>query len=453
MPEYYNYYGQGDRFTGLVYDIMQFNLAAYQNNNNFGFVKVGHWARNGASPLYQLCNGSSILFGPSEPCPYSVIFNTANNAPPADHPPAIYVEVPNAQQLIDFGSVLIALLVILAVVVVIYRKESVLKMAQPTMLLLIILGEIIGAIRIIITGLNLNDSLCKSQDALGHLGFWMVFGPYVLKLWRINRVMNTMTLLKVKVTIFDTLKYFAYIYVFMIFYLIVSLAIVDTKLTYVDVIKDNQLTRYTSCAEIQPQALAEIPLNIAEVICVLYCIWLGYAVKELPAAFNEFYPALLSGIGIIVVAAVIVLQIVFPTGNPTDLRYTTGIAYGVAIVWTTLNLVCYRTFQAVLGYKVTHDYDVKARQQSNQSLGSAAMVGTDIEQESDPFIKQCLTDLRYSPSDAERFQYCQDKVLALKGLMVRINDGYFQVGRAPSAGAAGTASRRTNNKVAPTISG
>ena len=451
MPEYYNYYGQGDRYTGLVYDIMQFNLAAYRNNSNSGFVKVGHWARNGLSPLYQLCNGSSTTYGPSEPCEYSVVFNTADNAPPPDHPPAIYVEVTNADELIAFGSVLAVLLMILAVVVVLYRSESVLKMAQPTMLLLIIFGEFIGAIRVIITGLNLSDSLCKAQNALSHLAFWMVFGPFVFKLWRINRVMNVTTLLKVKVTIFDTLKYFAYMYVFMMFYLIVSLAVVDTSLTYIDELNNNQLTRYTWCSENIPQSFAELPLSIAEVLCILYCIWLGYAVKELPAAFNEFYPALFAGVGVGVIAAVIILQIIFPTGSQPDLRYTTGIAYGIGIVWTTLNLVCYRTAQALLGYKVTSDYDVKGRQQSHLSLGSAAIAASDIDEETDPFIKQCLTDLRYTPTDAERFQYCHEKVHALKGLMVRINDGYFQ-GRVSSVAGPVSNSRRAN-KVSPAIIG
>ena len=416
-------------------------------------MKVGHWARNGLSPLYQLCNGTSILFGPSEPCQYSVTFNTPNNVPPEDHPPAIYVQIPHANGLIAFGIVLIAFLLVLAAVVYVYRKESVLKMAQPTMLFMIIFGELIAAIRVVITGLDLSDSVCKAQDALGHLAFWMVFGPYVLKLWRINRVMNITTLMKVKVTIFDTLRYFACIYVFMILYLIISLAVVDTNLTYVNVFQNNQMTHYTTCSEIQPQALAELPLNIAEVLCILYCIWLGYSMKDLPSVFNEFFPALFSAIGLAVISVVIVLGIIFPTGPPTDLRYTTGVAYGVATIWTTINLVCYRTFQAILGYKVTNDYNLKSRLDNRESFQSAAVMGTDIELETDPFIKQCLTDLRYTPSDALRFEYCHAKVLVLKSLMVRINDGYFQSGRNGSSAVPGSNSRKSNKIVPVAVDG
>ena len=430
---------------------MQFNLAAYNSNNSFGFVKVGHWARNGLSPLYQLCNGTSVLLGPVEPCIYSVIFNTPNNAPPEDHPPALYIEVANPKGLFVFGTILIGLLLVVAAVVYAYRTESVLKMAQPVMLLIIIFGELIAAIRVIITGLDLSDSVCKAQDALGHLAFWMVFGPYVLKLWRINRVMNVTTLMKVKVTIFDTLKYFAYIYACMILYLIISLAIVDTNLTFVDIFQNNQKTRYTTCSEIGPQALAEVPLNIIEVLWVLYCIWLGYSVKELPGAFNEFYPALFSAVGLAVMATFLVLGIIFPTAKPTDFRYTTGVVYGVVVIWTTINLVCYRTLLAVLGYKVTNDYNIKSLGDSRDSLKSAAISRGDIELETDPFIKQCLADLRYTPTDELRFHYCNAKVLVLKSLMVRINDGFFQQTRNEAYGRP-SSSARNSNKVTPIAS-
>ena len=349
---FYDYFQRGDRAYGPPYEIMQFNTEAFRNNTNGGFVKVGHWADDGAlTDFYQLCDGGmSPSLGPQEPCPFSVVYNTPDNSRPADRPPPIVVQVDHSAALFAFGAALAAVLLAVAGLIYAYQKESLLKTAQPTIMLLITLGELIGAVRVVITGLDLTTPVCVAQEVLGHLAFWLVFAPFILRTWRVNRVMNTTALSRVKVTLLDILRYAAYIYAAMVVYLAISVGIDQPAAGYFEETVDNQLYRYTTCNH--SLVYLSYPLFGLEAAALCYCLWLAYAAKDLPQAFNEFHEAVLSAIGVGVVAVVMLFEQTKIT-YPTSSRFYVGLCVGLGVAWTAILMLYYKVILVLLGYKVS----------------------------------------------------------------------------------------------------
>ena len=426
-----------------MYDILQFNSDAFSANINGGFIKVGHWADNGISDFYQLCDGMSPSLGPQEPCPFSVVYNTPDNSRPADRPPPIVVQVDHSAALFAFGAALAAVLLAVAGLIYAYQKESLLKTAQPTIMLLISLGELIGAVRVVITGLDLTTPVCVAQEVLGHLAFWLVFAPFILRTWRVNRVMNTTALSRVKVTLLHILRYAAYIYAAMVVYLAISVGIDQPTAGYFEETVDNQLYRYTTCNH--SLVYLSYPLFGLEAAALCYCLWLAYAAKDLPQAFNEFHEAVLSAIGIGVMA-VIMLQESFK--YPTHYRFYVGIAFGLGTVWTSTLMLCYKISLTLLGFKVSAKYEIKKLTDNQTSYGANSMNPATFEfDEADPFVKECMTELRRSPNDDLRFEFIMSRLSFLKNTLIMVNEGVFQMGRINNTATATGAPK--SNQIAP----
>ena len=424
-----------------MYDILQFNSDAYKARNDGGFVKVGHWAINGISDFYQLCDGMSPSLGPQEACPFSVVYNTPDNSRPADRPPPIVVQVDHSSALFAFGAALAAVLLLVAGLIYAYQKESLLKSAQPTIMLLITLGELIGAVRVIITGLDLSTAVCVAQEVLGHLAFWLVFTPFILRTWRVNRVMNTTTLSRVKVTLLDILRYVAYIYAAMVVYLAVSVGIDQPTAGYFDETVDNQLYRYTTCNH--SLVYLSYPLLGLEAAALSYCLWLAYTAKDLPPAFNDFYEAVLSAIGIGVMAVIMLQE---KLKYPISYRFYVGISFGLGIVWTSTLMLFYKISLALLGFKVSSKYEIKKISENQTSYGANTLNPAAFEfDEAEPFIKECMTELRRSPNDDLRFEFIMSRFKFLKNTLIMVNEGFFQKGKTNTALA--TAAPKSNQVV------
>ena len=437
---YDDYLNRGDRAFGAAHDLLQFNADAFLKNVSGGFVKVGHWAEDGiSSSIYQLCDGISPSLGPQEACPYSVVYNTLDNSRTTDRPPPIVVQVDHSSALFAFGAVMAMIVVLAAGLIIVYQKESVVRTAQPTIMLLITLGEFIGALRVILTGVDLSTPVCIAQEVLGHLAFWLVFAPFILRTWRVNRVMNNTALSRVKVTLQDILRYAACIYVVMVIYLIISVAIENPHAGYYDETVNNQLYRYTTCNH--SMIVLSYPLLGFEAVALCYCLWLAYAAKDLPQAFNEFYEAILSAMGISVIAVVMFFEQTIMS-YPTSYRFSVGLAFGLGVFLTLSLMVLYKILLTMRGFKVSSRYEVKIfvdgqdRKLSDFGSGSAKEANFD---ETDPFVKDCLTELRRSHNDEARFQFILSRIAFLRNLLMMTNEGYFIFGRNSSKGSGGAA--------------
>jgi hypothetical protein len=312
-----------------------------------------------------------------------------------------------------------------------------------------VVGEGLGAIRVILAGFNLSDAVCRAQGVIGHLSFWLVFAPLAVKLWRINRVMNVSKLSKVKVTVNDTIMYLAAILSLVSVYLAIITGIDDPHAGFVDNTVSNQLSRYSTC--LHNDSTLEIPLFVTEAALVLYLLWVAYATKDLPVAFNEFYSVASCTVGIIIIAVIGLLLYYTSSDFPTMTRFSVGICFGVGVIWSTTLLVTYKPVLAMNGYHVNDKYEIKLKDPTRQSSNSGGGLtkGIIIDDETDEFLQKSIIDLRRCSNDENRFEYCITKMKTLKALLISINEGYFDGKGKSRMINVKSSSKPGSNKVVP----
>jgi len=188
-------YGQGDRWEGVHYEVLNFDprqFHRYVRDGEEAWTVIGRWTH--ANQLI-LCEKYY-----DDQCARWV-FNTDNGQPPVGEAPVLYVQMGNPSRIgLRFGgSISLALMVFLLLVVETCKETRLIKASQPTLMKIVLLGGFIACIRVIIATVDLNDNICIIGKWFGHLAFAFTFGALILKIWRVDAVINS-GFKKVKVT-------------------------------------------------------------------------------------------------------------------------------------------------------------------------------------------------------------------------------------------------------------
>jgi len=116
-------------------------------------------------------------------------------------PPVIpvfdYVKWSSAASIIIICITAIAVVLLLAAfaVMLLYRNASVVRYANGTFVLAVVLGLLLGLATIFTYIGNLTEAQCALRPWFGGLGYALVFGFLVSKLWRLSRILNNTALL------------------------------------------------------------------------------------------------------------------------------------------------------------------------------------------------------------------------------------------------------------------
>lgn len=314
-------FGEGDRRTGISYRVMNFKPSVYNADpsGSSGYVVIGEWTIEAGNKI----SGH-------------VTYNTMTNSPPSDLPPTIYLRMHGTFIIIltFLGVSLFFLLGVLTIVTVVHRKTRLLKTSQLKMQSIIIVGGFLGAARVITGTLPVNDINCSLNIWFGHLSFWLIFGPIMLKTWRVHKIVNNKTLKRVTVTENHILILFSGMISFIVVYLCFLQALPSftprlyTRLTLTGIqyYSDNQCRPneagkpFTICSSeldnialgfiyhipctslsiLNPRLLAlsilclclcsagfEVTLMIIEAILLMITSALCYATKEVPGTLND----------------------------------------------------------------------------------------------------------------------------------------------------------------------
>lgn len=180
-------FGEGDRRDGISYKIMNFSPEVYNSDpsGSSGYIAVGGWT---------LERGNRISS--------AITYNTANNLPPSDLPPTIILKMSMVFMsiLIGLGTFLFLIITFFAVITVTYRRTRMIKTIQLKMQLIILTGGYFAAARVISGSLPVSNMSCSMNVWFGHLAFWFIFTPMMLKTWRVHRIVNNKTLKRVTIT-------------------------------------------------------------------------------------------------------------------------------------------------------------------------------------------------------------------------------------------------------------
>jgi hypothetical protein len=209
--EYNDRFAMGDREAGTVFDVHQFNAKAFRKNptdTRTAFPVIGHWSVRDNVEIetgVQLCDdqfqddGKTIVL----PCEYRAVYRTADNSRIVDMPPIQAVDNDSSSYNTLFfviGGFDLLLVVAFAAHVALNESNPIWKSAQPGMLYLSLLGQMLIGIRVILGALPTSDSICASNVMLGHVGTLLVFGSSLVKTWRLEKVLSVNTIKRVKIT-------------------------------------------------------------------------------------------------------------------------------------------------------------------------------------------------------------------------------------------------------------
>ena len=262
-----------------MYRVMQFEADVYEANSSTGFSHVGDWSGALGLDICHVSDGSDC---------HQLVFNTASGStPPTDQPPPILIELGIGSQvvIIFLGVVVMIVSCFFCAFVYVYRKNKLIKTSQPEMLYIVNLGCFMMGVRVIVGASPISDGTCVAGLWLGHVAFWLVFATLCLKSWRIHRIINNKTLVRVKITVHDILKRFAAVMSLVVLYLIVLTVVAEPHQSYIKETVSNQATHHITCSS--HITAFELVLYIIEAICVVFGAELSYATKDVPGALNE----------------------------------------------------------------------------------------------------------------------------------------------------------------------
>ena len=171
-------FGYGDRNVGYKFRIVNFDPSLFAvSQGSAALSTVGIWSQE---------QGFEKTYCGKKLC--SFVFNTADNSQPTDTPAAIVESTSTPVQIAYFVIFAVCFVVTLGffLFTVWYRERHVIAMAQPRMLLLILLGGILGSFRVLIGGLVVTSSTCIAGLWMSHLCFWLMFSALLAKTWRVH---------------------------------------------------------------------------------------------------------------------------------------------------------------------------------------------------------------------------------------------------------------------------
>jgi hypothetical protein len=257
--------------------------------STYKLARVGRWSSDAGG--FTLCADdderyhADFLGGCS-----SIEYGTAGNAIPADRMEPIRENMPNAFKtlLIVLAVIQMLLVIFFGGVVIAYRRTRILKAAQPVMMILVLMMAVYGAWRIFSAALDIDDSsVCTAHYWLGHLSFTGIIALFA-KTLRVNMVVNSGKLKRVKITTRHVLIFTAILVFIQVVYMIISSTISPHIVDFTSTTAiTGRVTFRHSCISREPAM--DYVLYGYEALILLLSAKLCYDTRDVPDAINEAY--------------------------------------------------------------------------------------------------------------------------------------------------------------------
>eukprot|EP01041_Mallomonas_annulata_P002384 gene2384-4628_t len=341
MPDY-DYYGAGDRETGHTFRLYNFNEEVYRQTSGMnGYVEIGHWNNEERT---RLCD-KSVSSNNCSP----VTYRTADNQPAKDSPDDIIILMPAAMSvaLYVIGAMIAILVIAVTIGVLKYKQTKIIKVSQPAMLFVILVGAMIGAGRVIAGGIPLSDEACMAEIWFIHLSFVLVCGSLFVKSWRVNALLNSTKIRKIKITTNNVLIKVGLSTTLMALYLMFITVFGGVRKVLTSTLAQNQITIRSHCT--YKHAEMEMALYAMEGVVLGLGARLCWALKTLPSSFNES-KHIASAITCLVSITALVIPLAYLLNlEPHISRFIIAMAYGVWITFTVVVMFGDKLYRASFG--------------------------------------------------------------------------------------------------------
>jgi hypothetical protein len=396
--------GRNTRVGGTIYKITNFNPTVYSSgltNEKEFMVPIGYFRTYYRT--FEFCGA----FGPN--C-FPPVFSSATDGSqyvvPLTFNPTISVKLPVAYSAIFqvMSSILVFLVLAFGLFVVVNRRAKVVKASQPTLLVCILVGGLLGAARISVGGTDKSDELCTVEFWVGHLAFIIMIGSLFVKSYRVHRIVNTKGLRHVTFSAFDAFKLLVAVTCVAIVYLIVASSVGKPGMRYLRSVQANQETHWKYCSMEYPQF--QTALFAMEFIFLTTGFRVCWEIRNVPDIVNES-KQISTAMSSIVLVSVLIMPIVYFLGLPpytTELIASLGFGFGAIV---TLLLLFVPKLAAVYGGGGAAASRISAKVHPDSSKKRYGGGGDgDHSATTDEELEKCLK----GKSKEERLVICQDQL-------------------------------------------
>jgi len=275
-------YGRGDRVVGLEYQLVNFDPKLFHAGVSSGataLANVGTWLQD--TNTFTPCDQDTDAL-----CSSAWVFNTVSGEPPVDQAPVV------EQQMNASFRVALRVLVSISYILVFFfgivlfacQDHPIMKLAQPNMLYLTLLGALLACVRVTVVTFDLTDNSCIIGKWLGHISFALVFGAMILKTWRVNKVVNS-GMKRVKISMRQLHMMMGAVLLLLCFYLAIDTYIGKPHKSYDESYDGRVITRKIKC--INENQVVDYVLFGFEFLALCIGARMCWATKDVPSAVND----------------------------------------------------------------------------------------------------------------------------------------------------------------------
>lgn len=297
----YAYYipGRGTRVVGNVFKLLNYQAAASSNGYSLGNLAfVGeHTDRMG----WLLCGRETdmeSLSALSRVYCAALLYNSAIQTESVhDAPPIIIKHLKSDYRilLIIFCGLGFVTLGGWVVCLYTFRMTKQIKRAQPKVMACFLFGGVLGLIKVLLSTGEPSEMNCISQLWLLHLSFRLIYRTLLLKLWRINSVINAESFKRVTISANPMVWYLAVDLLIVIVLILIPITIISSlgsgMVGHASSTVANQTTIYPQC-QISTSPVVKnlvLLLYLWDSVVLLMAVHYSILTRGVPSSVNETF--------------------------------------------------------------------------------------------------------------------------------------------------------------------
>lgn len=332
------WFGRGDRFTGNAYQVLNFNPTQYAlTGESMSLVGIIDGSYSTSDRMFSCEDITTYGLPYSIDCISAVYRDSLY--PPTDYREDIYESVPLSMSVsfIFFGCLVIVLTIISTAYITYYRDSKTIINAQYQVLLVRNAAFLLGGIRVILSGVDVTINTCIVELWLEHITFRLLFATVVLKLWRIDKLINTTGIKRVKITQNDLLFYIFCHFVAIVLGLIIVSGLMNEEVSYYKTTNANQSTYEAYCPkDTLDNAAGGVLLAIyaSEMGYLFAGLYYLYITRNVPPIVNEtkvLFPV--TSITILVIAVVVICVFALKL-TPVQSDVAVGVGFIIILIFS-----------------------------------------------------------------------------------------------------------------------
>lgn len=183
----------GGRNSGLYYQILNFQTKILPQTSTV-VASIQPFAAWQSEEGFTSCDGQLSPSSKFSDACHNVTFNTKYNTIPVDSPN------PTLEYMSRGAKVLLRLFCAISIIwylfdflcIILFHSRRLMKMSQPTLSTIALLGSMCAVASVVLTTIDLTQSICLGIFWTSHLTFLLIFSTLVVRAWRVFSITSSL---------------------------------------------------------------------------------------------------------------------------------------------------------------------------------------------------------------------------------------------------------------------